>query len=114
MVADSSSRVAELETDAFVVLQPKGNTTAIVINRKHPSYDQLAEIFVEHPEQLDSASLLEHFGNAREGLIQLLKAWAKYEVSQPVGTLQNRAQDARHDWGRVVRSMFRTTEGDHT
>lgn len=101
-------KTAEFASDAFVVLQPEGNTTAIVINRTHPSYEQLSEIFVEHPDQLDRTELLEHFSNAREGLMQLLIAWARYETCQPEGVLQNRAQDARHDWGRIVRGMMRS------
>ena len=54
----------------------------------------------------DAVELTERLNRALDGLKLLLMAWARYEDEQPDGTLRQRTQDARLDWGRIARSFL--------
>ncbi len=101
-------RVASLKTDAFISIEPQGSSIDIAINRDHPSYNYLSKIFLADADELERDELVDNFVGTRDGLIQLLSAWAKYEATQPAGILQDRAQNARHDWGRIARNLARS------
>ena len=100
---------AELETDAFFSVRPKGGAIIIALNTRHPAYDRLVEALEQDVDDSDASALSLRLANAADGLRLLLMAWARYEDELP-NLQRQRAQDARSDWGRVARQFLEPDE----
>jgi hypothetical protein len=100
---------AELETDAFFSVRPRGGAIIITLNTRHPAYDRLIEVLEDEINCTDAQDLASRLANAADGLRLLLMAWARYE-DELADVLRQRAQDARSDWGRVARQFLRQDE----
>jgi len=83
----------------------KAGVIIINLNTKHPGYDSLIEALNDESEE-DIDKLRNRLYRARKGLRLLLLAWARYEDEQR-DTERERAQDIRHDWGRIARQFMR-------
>lgn len=102
---------AELETQAFFSVKPKGGTLIITLNTGHPAYSHLLDALeTQEGIELTNEELQERFIRAWSGLRLLLEAWARYEDEQPPGPRREAVQDARSDWGRVARAFLKDTE----
>jgi len=97
---------ADLETDAFFSVKPRGGAIIITLNINHPAYDSLVEVLEEDTEGLEDTELAARLERARDGLKLLLSAWARYEDELPDGERRTRAQETRFDWGRVARAFL--------
>lgn len=97
----------DLETPAFFSVRTKGGALIITLNTNHPAYNHLMAVLdAEDQDNLSPEELNARLNNAWRGLRLLLEAWARYEDEQPDGTLRQRVQDARNDWGRVARQFL--------
>lgn len=102
---------AELETQAFFSVKPKGGTLIITLNTIHPAYAHLLDALETQEDiELTEDDLRERFIRAWRGLRLLLEAWARYEDEQPPGLRREAVQDARSDWGRVARDFLKDSE----
>lgn len=98
---------APSESPAFFSVQPRGGALIITLNTTHPAYDRLVDVLEKESDaESDSSELSQRLNRALDGLKLLLMAWARYEDEQPDGTLRQRSQDARLDWGRIARSFL--------
>jgi len=98
---------ADLETDAFFTVKPKGGAIIITLNTSHPAYKHLVDVLTREDEaSSDSEKLNERLNRAASGLKLLLSAWARYEDEQTDGPLRTRAQETRADWGRMARRFL--------
>lgn len=95
---------APLEGDAFFTVRPAGGTIVIVINKRHPAYENLVEVLDN--SRPDETSAVDRLKKASVGLWLLLAAWARFEDEQE-GIARERLQDARTDWGRMARNFLR-------
>lgn len=98
---------APLEGDAFFSVRPKGGVINIIINKRHPAYDNMVSVLEKDTEGEDAIELGDRLQKAFEGLKLILMAWARYEDEQPDGMQKDRVQNARSDWGRVAKSFLR-------
>ncbi len=97
---------ADLETDAFFSVKPRGGAIIITLNTRHPAYDKLIEVLEDDLEGVEASELGERLAKASDGLKLLLMAWARYEDELPDGFRKQNAQDARNDWGRIARNFL--------
>jgi hypothetical protein len=98
---------ASSESPAFFSVQPRGGALIITLNTTHPAYDRLVDVLEKESDaESDSSELSQRLNRALDGLKLLLMAWARYEDEQPDGSLRQRTQDARLDWGRIARSFL--------
>lgn len=98
---------AALETSAFFSVRSRGGALSITLNTSHPAFTHLMEVLDDsQSEGLSEEDTALKLTNAWRGLRLLLEAWARYEDEQPDGTLRQRVQDARADWGRVARQFM--------
>jgi hypothetical protein len=98
---------APSESPAFFSVQPRGGAIIITLNTNHPAYGRLVDVLESDVNTgADAVELTERLNRALDGLKLLLMAWARYEDEQPDGTLRQRTQDARLDWGRIARSFL--------
>ena len=98
---------AAIEGDAFFTVRPKGGVINVILNTRHPAYENLVEVLEKETECEDAKELSNRLDKASEGLKLLLMAWARYEDEQPDGILKERVQNSRSDWGRVARGFLR-------
>jgi hypothetical protein len=96
---------ANMDGSAFFTIRPKGGTIIIKLNFEHPAYKNLMELLYESTEDADEDELRERLDKAREGLQLLFMAWARYE-DELEGVNKEKAQDVRHDWGRIARQFL--------
>ncbi|HAS92084.1 MAG TPA: ATP-binding protein [Clostridiales bacterium] len=99
--------VAPVESDAFFVVRPKAGVINMVINERHPAYDNLVEVLEKDIDTDDAEKLKERLFKAATGLKLLLTAWARYEDELPDGKLKEAAGQTRSDWGRVAKGFLR-------
>jgi hypothetical protein len=97
---------AEMQTDAFFSVRPKGGTILIQLNTDHSAYKHLVALLEQDPDGSDVARLRDRMRKSHEGLKLLLEAWARYE-DELSDAQKDRARDARADWGRVAREFLR-------
>lgn len=95
---------APFESDAFFIVSPRGGTINIILNTRHPAFENLVEVLEKNP---NVSVYEERLNKAAEGLKLLLMAWARYEDELPDGPMKEHAQDARKDWGRIARIFLR-------
>lgn len=96
-----------LEGDAFFTVRPRGGSINVLLNTRHPAYDNLVEVLDESIVDCDAEELGGRLVQASEGLKLLLMAWARYEDELPDGPMKEKAQEARNDWGRVAKAFLR-------
>lgn len=102
---------AEMDTDAFFAVRPKGGALMITLNTDHPAYNNLVEVLDQSTEGASEQDLAERLTSAASGLRLLLMAWARYEDELPDGSSRKRdAQDTRKDWGRIARAFLSSQE----
>lgn len=99
---------SSLESDAFFTVRPKGGSINIILNRRHPAYDQLVEVLEEETDNCDPDELNYRLKKASDGLRLLLMAWARYEDELPDGPRKDVAQETRADWGRVAKNFLKS------
>ncbi len=97
---------ADLETQAFFSVKPRGGAIVITLNTNHPAYEHLVEVVEGTAEISDPKQLQDRLNRAADGLKLLLSAWARYEDEQPDGKPRSQAADARSDWGRIARNFL--------
>lgn len=96
---------ANMDGAAFFTIRPKGGTIIIKLNFEHPAYKNLMELLYESTEDAGEEELRERLDKAREGLQLLFMAWARYE-DELEGISKQKAEDVRHDWGRIARQFL--------
>ncbi len=82
--------VAETGDVAFFVASREAGIVTVTINSAHP----FGQLLITRGERPDPA------------VFALLAAWAHYELDQSDVRRQSVVQDARVDWGRVVRRLL--------
>lgn len=97
---------APIDSAAFFNVKMEGGAIEIILNTKHPAYKHLVEVLSASDTPSNAEELQERLATASNGLKLLLSAWARYEDEQPDGRPRERAQDARHDWGRMARRFL--------
>lgn len=97
---------ADIETQAFFTVKPRGGALVIMLNTNHPAYKHLVEVLMPQDSASDAAKLRERLNRASDGLKLLLSAWARYEDEQPDGPPRSRVQQARSDWGSMARRFL--------
>ncbi|WP_405143270.1 ATP-binding protein [Paenibacillus sp. FSL H7-0942] len=97
---------ASLETDAFFAVRPKGGSINIILNTRHPAYDNFLEVLERDSHENNINELTDRLEIASNGLKLLLMAWARYEDELLDGPLKEKAQEARTDWGRVAKRFL--------
>lgn len=100
---------ANMDGAAFFTIRPKGGTIIIKLNIEHPAYKNLMELLYESTEEASEDELRERLDKAREGLQLLFMAWARYE-DELEGLSKQKAEDVRHDWGRIARQFLERNE----
>lgn len=98
---------APLESDAFFTVRPCGGAINIMLNTRHPAYENLIEVLDEDTNNSDQKQLTERLEKASKGLRLLLMAWARYEDELPDGDLKDQAKDSRSDWGRIAKDFLK-------
>lgn len=102
---------AEIDSQAFFSVQPKGGAIMLTINRNHAAYERLVDVLEKEVSSKDDEdSLRERLNNALDGLKLLLMAWARYEDEQMSPQARERAKDARQDWGRMAKRFLQKDE----
>lgn len=102
---------ADLDSQAFFSVQPKGGAIMLILNTKHAAYDRLVDVLEkESSTNANDDTLQERLNNALDGLKLLLMAWARYEDEQPSPQARERAKDARQDWGRMAKRFLERDE----
>jgi hypothetical protein len=96
-----------LEGDAFFTVRPRGGSINVLLNTRHPAFDNLVEVLDDSIDDCDAKELGGRLKQASEGLKLLLMAWARYEDELPDGPMKEKAQEARNDWGRVAKAFLR-------
>lgn len=97
---------AAMESDAFFSVRPAGGAINIILNKRHPAFENLVEVLQKDNEGADVDELGARLHKASDGLKLLLMAWARYEDELTDGPRKQTAQDARSDWGRVARAFM--------
>ena len=102
----------ELDSSSFFSVRPKGGELLILLNSKHPVYDNLIQILDNEDNDLNESEnnvneLNDKLTKARTGLRLLLAAWARYEDEQNDEEQLEKLQDIRNDWGKILRSFFK-------
>lgn len=97
---------APIDSAAFFNVKMQGGAIEIILNTKHPAYKHLVEVLDADDGVSTVEELQERLATASSGLKLLLSAWARYEDEQQDGRPRERAQDARHDWGRMARRFL--------
>lgn len=94
----------------FSVESHQGGITAIVLNTRHPAYEQLVECLQPKTDDLSSTDLLERVTKAGDTLEMLLAAWARYEIEETDHGA--RLSDTRQEWGKMARLFLEDREDD--
>ena len=98
--------VANIESPAFFSVKQVAGILKVTLNSSHAAYENLIELLEKDAEDATLEELRKRLQNARDGLVLLLTAWARYEDEQPDGRRRELAQEARTDWGRVARTFL--------
>lgn len=102
---------ADIDSQAFFSVQPKGGAIMLTLNTKHAAYDRLVDVLEkDSPANSNQDTLQERLNNALDGLKLLLMAWARYEDEQVSPQARERAKDARQDWGRMAKRFLERDE----
>jgi hypothetical protein len=102
---------ADIESQAFFSVQPRGGAIMLTLNTNHAAYDRLVDVLEKESSERDSEdSLQDRLNNALDGLKLLLMAWARYEDEQISAQARERAKDARQDWGRMAKRFLEKDE----
>ncbi|MHA7965815.1 ATP-binding protein [Paenibacillus sp. CAU 1782] len=96
-----------IEGDAFFTVRPRGGSISVLLNTRHPAFENLVEVLDEETDDCDAKELGGRLKKASEGMKLLLMAWARYEDELPDGPMKDKAQEARNDWGRVAKTFLR-------
>lgn len=97
---------ADIESDAFFSVKPRGGAIVVTLNTNHPAYDHLVEILDREEPTTDVNKLQERLSNASLGLKLLLSAWARYEDEQREPEKRTLAKRIRYDWGLIAASFL--------
>lgn len=91
--------------ELFTVV-PRGHTTEVVFNRRHPAFDMIFDT-VSADDDLDSLSsteLQDRLLNASKAVRILFGAWARMEREDPPN--QTRYERVRESWGKLARDFL--------
>ncbi|MGI6035981.1 MAG: ATP-binding protein [Limnochordia bacterium] len=100
-----------VETDAFFTVRPRGGAINIVLNTRHPAYDNLVEVISNDTTDCGPEELSQRLSKASRGLKLLLMAWARFE-DEVIAERKELAEEFRADWGRVAKYFLRENGGD--
>ncbi|ARK23160.1 hypothetical protein SporoP32a_11320 [Sporosarcina ureae] len=95
------------EGDAFFSVRTGGGKINILLNKSHPAYENLLEVFNDSEEESSANELRKRLNKASDGLKLLLAAWARYEDETPDGPRRDDIQNVRQDWGRYSKDFLR-------
>jgi hypothetical protein len=100
--------VTDLDGAAFFKVEEKpGGVSEVIINRKHPFYDNLYETLLS--EEHEHKSLEERLHVASTTLKLMFAAWARFEQESTQKERQ-KLDDVRQDWGRMARFFLQDSE----
>jgi hypothetical protein len=101
---------SELDSPAFFTVKLRGGALQIILNQNHPIYQYLGEILDVRDEPSSVDELQRRLSRASDGLKLLLSAWARLEDEQPDGSLRQRTQQTRVEWGHMTRRFLEREE----
>lgn len=96
-----------IEGDAFFTVRPYGASISILLNTRHPAFENLVGVLYESIEDCDAKELAERLKKASEGMKLILMAWSRYEDELLDGRMKDKAQEVRNDWGRVAKAFLK-------
>ncbi|MBN2839166.1 MAG: hypothetical protein JXM74_10470, partial [Fusobacteriaceae bacterium] len=97
-----------VETSSFFTVKNKAGILIITLNSDHPAYEHLIELLEDEIKDDDpKEELIDRFQKARDGLLLLIAAWARFEDEQISENKRDQLKDIRSDWGKVARGFYR-------
>lgn len=97
--------------ELFTVV-PRGHTTEVVFNRKHPAFDMIFST-VSADDDLDalsSSELQDRLVKATGAVKVLFAAWARMEREDPANA--RRFERVRESWGKLARDFLEPESGE--
>ena len=99
-----------VESSAFFTVKHKAGVLIVNLNSDHPAYENFIEVLEKEISEGESKEDLEtRLNNARNGLKLLIAAWARYEDEMGIVSMSklDMLKDARMEWGRIARDIYR-------
>jgi hypothetical protein len=91
--------------ELFTVV-PRGHTTEVVFNRRHPAFDMIFETLSadDNLDALSSTELEDRLLKATRAVRVMFAAWARMEREDPPNL--RRYERVREDWGKLARDFL--------
>lgn len=90
----------------FTTVEMSGDQIEILLNSAHPAFPLLSHAIAEDSVHgLEWTDARVRLSQLQEAMVLLLRGWAQYE-RELGGIRRTRAEEAREDWGRVVRRLL--------